>query len=195
MRKSVCLIFITAVFLMNTGNSAAADLKDGFFDIAWRTNLSQLEGFRKISENLNVAYFVSDQRTYKIADIKISDVVYGSYENQFFAVYINIEAIDVFAQLRRYINRKYGLPKIKINKMQEADQQTDYQWSYEKTKIKLKIYENRDNMKLAFYYTPLSAQVNEAQMDAFQETHKKPIFPLDKTQMQQAEQLRDLMQF
>ena len=195
MRKPVCLIFITAVFLMNTGNSAAADLKDGFFDIAWRTNLSQLEGFRKISENLNVAYFVSDQRTYKIADIKISDVVYGSYENQFFAVYINIEAIDVFAQLRRYINRKYGLPKIKITKMQEADQQTDYQWSYEKTKIKLKIYENRDNMKLAFYYTPLSAQVNEAQMDAFQETHKKPIFPLDKTQMQQAEQLRDLMQF
>jgi len=195
MRKPVCLIFITAVFLMNTGNSAAADLKDGFFDIAWRTNLSQLEGFRKISENLNVAYFVSDQRIYKIADIKISDVVYGSYENQFFAVYINIEAIDVFAQLRRYINRKYGLPKIKITKMQEADQQTDYQWSYEKTKIKLKIYENRDNMKLAFYYTPLSAQVNEAQMDAFQETHKKPIFPLDKTQVQQAEQLRDLMQF
>ena len=195
MRKSVYLIFITAVFLVNTGNSAAADLKDGFFDIAWTTNLSQLEGFRKISENLNVAYFVSDQRTYKIADIKISDVVYGSYENQFFAVYINIEAIDVFAQLRRYINRKYGLPKIKITKMQEADQQTDYQWSYEKTKIKLKIYENRDNMKLAFYYTPLSAQVNEAQMDAFQETHKKPIFPLDKTQMQQAEQLRDLMQF
>ena len=195
MRKPVCLIFITAVFLMNTGNSAAADLKDGFFDIAWRTNLSQLEEFRKISENLNVAYFVSDQRIYKIADIKISDVVYGSYENQFFAVYINIEAIDVFAQLRRYINRKYGLPKIKITKMQEADQQTDYQWSYEKTKIKLKIYENRDNMKLAFYYTPLSAQVNEAQMDAFQETHKKPIFPLDKTQMQQAEQLRDLMQF
>jgi hypothetical protein len=195
MRKPVCLIFITAVFLMNTGNSAAADLKDGFFDIAWKTNLSQLEGFRKISEDLNVAYFVSDQRTYKIADIKISDVVYGSYENQFFAVYINIEAIDIFAQLRRYINRKYGLPKIKITKMQEADQQTDYQWSYEKTKIKLKIYENRDNMKLAFYYTPLSAQVNEAQMDAFQETHKKPIFPLDKTQVQQAEQLRDLMQF
>ena len=196
MRRPIYLIFIiTAVFLMHTGNSVSADLKDGFFDIAWGTNLSQLDGFRKISENLNVTYFVSDQRTYKIADIKISDVVYGSYENQFFAVYINTQAIEVFAQLKRYINHKYGLPKIKITKMQEADQQTDYQWNYEKTKIKLKIYENRDNMKLAFYYTPLSAQVNEAQMDTFQETHKKPVFPLDKTQMQQAEQLRDLMQF
>jgi hypothetical protein len=195
MRTPIYLFLITAVFLMNTGDPAAADLKDGFFDITWGANLSELDGFKKISENSNVTYFVSDRRAYKIADIKISDVVYGSFENQFFAVYVNIEAIDVFAQLRRYINHKYGLPKIKITKMQEADQQTVYQWNYEKTKIKLKIYENRDNMKMAFYYTPLSAQVNETQMETFQETHKKPIFPLDKTQMRQAEQLRDLMQF
>lgn len=180
---------------MSTGSPDAADLKAGFFDIAWGTDLSRLNGFRKISENANIAYFVSDQRAYQIADIIIADVVYGSFENQFFAVYINIEAIDVFAQLKRYINNKYGQPKIKISKMPESDQQTVYQWNYAQTKIKLKIYENRDNMKMAFYYTPLSAQVNEAQLEAFQETYNKPIFPLDKTQMQQAEQLRDLMQF
>lgn len=195
MRKPIYLIFLTAVFLMSTGNLPAADLKDGFFDIAWETDLSRIVGFKKISENLNVAYFVNSQLAYKIADIKITDVIYGSFENQFFAVYIDIAAIDVFAQLKRYISHKYGLPKIKITKMQETDQRTDYQWSYEKTKIKLKIYENRDNMKMAFYYTPLSTQANETQMEAFQETHKKPIFPLEKTQMQQAEQLRDLMQF
>lgn len=195
MRKPIYWIFFTIVFLMNTGNPAAADLKDGFFDITWGTNLSQLDEFRKISENLNVAYFVSDQRAYQIADIKISEVVYGTFENQFFAVYINIAGIDVFAQLKRYITHKYGLPKIKLSKMQAADQLTVYQWNYGKTKIKLKIYENSDNMKLAFYYTPLSAQVNEAQMEAFEETHKKTIFPLDKTQMQQAVQFRDLMKF
>ena len=195
MRKSIYLIFFTTVCLMSTGSPAAADLKAGFFDIAWGTDLSQLDGFRKIAENVNIAYFVSDQRAYQIADIIIADVVYGSFENQFFAVYINIEAIDVFAQLKRYINNKYGQPKIKISKMPESDQQTVYQWNYAQTKIKLKIYENRDSMKMAFYYTPLSAQVNEAQLEAFQETYKKPIFPLDKTQMQQAEQLRDLMQF
>ena len=50
-------------------------------------------------------------------------------------------------------------------------------------------------MKMAFYYTPLSAQVNESQMEAFKENYKKPLFPLDKTQMRQAEQLRDLMKF
>ena len=195
MRKPIYLILLAAFFLINGGNVAAADLKDGFFDIAWKANLAQLDGFKKISENSNVIYFVNDQRAYKIADLKISDVVYGSFDKQFFAVYINIETIEVFAKLRRYINHKYGLPKIKINNMQEADQQTVYQWNYKKTKIKLKIYENRDNMKMAFYYTPLSAQVNESQMEAFQENYKKPLFPLDKTQMRQAEQLRDLMKF
>jgi hypothetical protein len=195
MRKTIYFILLMTVFLTDTGKLQAADLKDGFFDIAWKTDLSQKDGFRKISENVNVSYFINPKRAYKIADVKIMDVLYGSFANQFFAVYINIEAIDVFAQLRRHINHKYGLPKKKIINMAQPDQQTVYQWKYEKTKIKLKIYRDRDTMKMAFYYSPLSVQVNEQQQEAFQETHKKPIFPLDKTRMQQAEELRDLMRF
>jgi len=195
MRKAIYFILLLAVFLMDSGKLQAADLKDGFFDLAWKTNLSQIDGFRKISENANVSYFINPNRAYKIADIKIMDVLYGSFANQFFAVYINIEAIDVFAQLRRHINHEYGLPKKKIINMTEPNQQTVYQWKYKKTKIKLKIYRDRDTMKMAFYYSPLSVQVNEDQQEAFQETYKKSIFPLDKTQMQQAQELRDLMRF
>lgn len=195
MRKIIYPVLLLAVFCMDSGNLYGADLKDGFFDLAWKTNLSELEGFRKISENFEVSYFVNPQLAYKIADIKIMDVAYGSFANQFFAVYINIHSIEVFAQLRRHINHKYGLPKIKRIKIGQTDEQRIYQWKYKKTKIKLKIYENRETMKLAFYYTPVSARVNVTQLEAFQETHKKPIFPLDKTQRQQAEELRDLMNF
>jgi hypothetical protein len=195
MRKTIYFILLITVFLTLTARLQAADLKDGFFDLAWKTDLSQTDGFRKISENVNVSYFINPKRGYKIADVKIMDVLYGSFANQFFAVYINIEAIDVFAQLRRHINHKYGLPKTKIIRMAQPDQQTVYQWKYEKTKIKLKIYENRETMKMAFYYTPISVQVNEIQLEAFHETYKKSIFPLDKTQLRQAEELRDLMKF
>ena len=195
MRKPIYLIFFTIVLLMKTGNLAAADLKNGFFDLAWETNLSQLEGFVKISENLNVTYFINNHRAYTIADIKITDVIYGSFENQFFAVYIDTAAINVFAQVKRYISHKYGLPNIIINQMQNADQLTTYQWKYAKTKIKLKMHANRENMKMAFYYTPLSGQVNETQMELFEETHKKSIFPLNKSQIQQAEQVRSFLQF
>lgn len=189
MRKSIYLIILISVFLLSRGSLYAADLKDGFFDIQWRTDLSQTAGFKKVGENLNVSYFINPKRVYTINDIKIADVVYGSYANQFFAVYINIETIEVFAQLRRHMNRNYGLPKITRAMPSE---QTTYQWKHKKTKIKLKTYENKNNMKLAFYYTPFSRLANESQQETFQENFKSPRFPLDNSKRQNALDLMDL---
>ena len=189
MRKPVYLTFLLAVFLMSSGSLYAADLKDGFFDIQWRTDLSQTAGFKKVRENLNVSYFINPKLVYTINDIRIADVVYGSYANQFFAVYINIETIEVFAQLRRHMNRNYGLPK--ITRAMPAEQ-TTYQWKHKKIKIKLKTYENKNNMKMAFYYTPFSRKVNESQQEAFHENFRSPIFPLDDRRMQRAKDLMEL---
>jgi hypothetical protein len=189
MRRSIHLIFLTAVFLMSTGSLNAADLKKGFFDIQWKANLSQMAGFEKVGENLNVSYFINPKRVFTINDIKFQDVVYGSYANQFFAVYINIDNIEVFAQLRRHMNRNYGVPKI-TRRMSAG--QTTHRWKHEKTKIKLKTYENKNNMKLAFYYIPLSRQVNESQQEAFNENFSRSRFPLDDRRMQKAMNLMEL---
>ncbi|MDH4011203.1 MAG: hypothetical protein OEU55_10845, partial [Desulfobacterales bacterium] len=164
-------------------------LNNGFFDIQWKTNLSQLAGFKKVGENLNVSYYMNPKRVFTIDDIRIPDVVYGSHANQFFAVYVNIDNIEVFAQIRRHLNRNYGVPKIT---QRMPAKQTTYQWKHEKTKIKLKTYENKNNMKMAFYYTPLSRKVNESQQEAFHENFRRPRFPLDDRRMQRA---KDVMEF
>ena len=195
MRKIFFLISLLLVFLTASGHLHAADLKDGFFDLAWKTNLSEIEGFRKVSENSTISYFINPKRVYKIADVKVMDVAYGSFNNQFFAVYIHIHAIDVFAQLRRYTNEKYGLPRIKITNMGQPDQQRIYQWKHKNAKIKLKIYQNKEPMKMAFYYTPISTQVNESLLEAFEENGRRRFFPLNDTQRQQAEEMRDFMRF
>jgi hypothetical protein len=189
MRKPVYLTILLTVFLMSSGSLYAADLKDGFFDIPWKTDLSQTAGFKKVGENLNVSYFINPKLVYTIDDIRIADVVYGSYANQFFAVYINIETIEVFAQLRRHMNRNYGLPK--ITRAMPAEQ-TIYQWKHKKIKIKLKTYENKNNMKLAFYYMPFSRLANESQQETFHENFRSPIFPLDDRRRQDAIDLMDL---
>jgi hypothetical protein len=189
MRKPVYLTFILAVLLVSSGSLHAADLKDGFFDIPWKTDLSQTAGFKKVGENLNVSYFINPELIYTIDDIRIADVVYGSYANQFFAVYINIETIEVFAQLRRHMNRNYGLPK--ITRAIPAEQ-TTYQWKQKKIKIKLKTYENKNNMKLAFYYVPFSRLANESQQETFRENFKSPVFPLDDRRRRDAIDLMDL---
>ena len=189
MRRSIYLIFLITVLWLSSGSLYAADLKDGFFDIQWKTNLSQLAGFKKVGENLNVSYYMNPKRVFTIDDIRIPDVVYGSHANQFFAVYVNIDNIEVFAQIRRHLNRNYGVPKITQRMPAE---QTTYQWKHEKTKIKLKTYENKNNMKMAFYYTPLSRKVNESQQEAFHENFRRLRFPLDDRRMQRA---KDVMEF
>lgn len=182
MRKPIYLIAMATLFLVSS-SATAAELKDGFFGIEWKANLSELNGFKKVGENLNVTYFANPERIFAIDDVKIPEVLYGSFTNQFFAVYINIRTIEVFSHLRRGFNSKFGVPRISMG---SPEQQTTYQWKSEKTKIKLKTYENRNNMKLALYYTPLSRQVNEAQQEDFAETFRNPVFPLDKRRMQKA---------
>ena len=189
MRKSIYLIIFITVFLLRIGSLYAVDLKNGFFDIQWKTDLSQVDGFKKVGENLNVSYFINPKRVFTIDDIKIPDVVYGSHADQFFAVYINIDNIEVFAQVRRHMNRNYGVPR--ISKRMPAEQ-TTFQWKHEKIKIKLKTYETRNNMKMAFYYTPLSRMVNESQQEAFHENFRRPRFPLDDRRMQNAMNLMEL---
>ena len=189
MRKSIYLILFITVFLTITGGLNAADLDKGFFDIKWKTSLSETAGFKKVGENLNVSYFTNPERVFTINEIRISDVVYGSYGNQFFAVYANIDDMEVFAQLRRYMNRNFGVPRITKSMPTE---QTTYQWKHEKTKIKLKTYENRNNMKIAFYYTPLSRKVNESQQEDFYENFSRSRFPLDDSKMQKAMNLMEM---
>jgi hypothetical protein len=189
MRKSIYMIFLISVFSLSTGSLYAVDLKNGFFDIQWKANLSQVAGFKKVGENLNVSYFMDPKRVFTINEVRIPDVVYGSHADQFFAVYINIDNIETFSQIRRHMNRNYGVPK--ITKRMPADQ-TTYQWKHEKTKIKLKTYENRKNMKMAFYYTPLSRKVNESQQEAFHENFRRPRLPLDDRRMQRAMNLMEL---
>ena len=183
MRKSIYEVLIAVFFLMISNSVSGSELKDGFFGIEWKANLSEKSGFKQVGENINVIYFANPERVYTIGDVKIPDVIYGSYTNQFFAVYINIETIEVFSQLRRHFNSEFGVPRISMG---SPGQQTTYQWKSKKTKIKLKTYENRNNMKMAMYYTPLSRHVNEVQQEAFAENFSNPIFPLDDRRMQKA---------
>jgi hypothetical protein len=87
------------------------------------------------------------------------------------------------------MNRNYGVPKITRTMPEE---QTIHRWKHEKTKIKLKTYANSNNMKLAFYYIPLSRQVNESQQEAFHENFRRPRFPLDDRRMQKAMNLMEM---
>jgi hypothetical protein len=170
------------------GTVHAADLKEGFMDTKWQTDLNSLSNFLKLEEKEKFSYFVNPTVVHVIDDVKIPQVIYGAYENKFFAVYIEIDTFDVYNQMKRYITEKYGRPKMT---MQINPDRITYTWKHQPAKIKLKLNEETGKMKLAFYYTPLSTKVNEIRQEAFQEKTKR-FLGVDK---ERAVQSLDLLKF
>ena len=186
------IFFLISFFFVQMGGSGySADLNEGFLGLNWGTHAADLSGFSKIRDHGRVSYYINPDRVHVIQDFEVSQVVYGFYENQFFSIYIKIDRIDVFGEIKNYMTRKYGNPSVTLAMKNELK---TYRWKYKKTKIKLKYYEKSGYMKLAFYYTPLSGKVNEeAQERLYDDTLR--IFPIDKDHKPQSLPSIPLLQF
>ena len=189
--KRLAIITVMLIMMILPQTGSALELKDGFFDIPWGGYLHKLGGFEPLAQESEISYYVKPDRVYRINDIEVANVVYGFYADRFFAVYISVDGIDVFAQLRKYITQKYGNPRIK---METRPQQTVYTWKHERIKIKMKHRELEGSMKLGFYYTPLTGKANRAQTEAFEEPPKAR-FPLNEQKRREAVEHYNLLNF
>lgn len=171
--------FIVLLIVLSTAYTAfGQNLRQGFLGTQWRSNISDLKGFTQISERGLVSYYRNPGAVFTLDEIRIPDVIYGFYENRFFAVYIRIESPDAFGRIKDYMIAQYGSPKESFTMKNE---QTVYGWTYQTVKMKLKLYEKIGNMKLAFYYLPLSQKVNIAQEEIRIENTPK-LFPIERDQ-------------
>ena len=187
MNNIVRFSFICLIIIFSFGLSQASDLRQGFMGTKWQTDLSGAENFLKVNDKDELSYYVNPTVKYVINDIQVSQVIYGAYQNKFFAVYIGIDTFDVYSNLRNYITEKYGRSKMKIRINPDR---TEHQWKQEDIKIKLKLNEETGDMKLGFYYTPLSTKVNAAQQEALQKETRR--FKVDQ---ERAVETLDLLKF
>jgi hypothetical protein len=164
MEKLNKLIYGLVFFLLISGTLHADDIKDGFLGIAWGTHISDLTGFRKVSQKGDVSYYRTSQKTYNIFEVDDASVVFGFYRDKFFAAYIAVESIETFGRVKSHLTQKFGSPKTTLK---TRSQQTILTWKHENTRIKLKLYEEEGKMKLAFYFRPIAAEANEAQREVF----------------------------
>ena len=151
-------------WLFFSGLLHAAELKESFLGVKWGTNISELPNFKKIAGKEDVAYYKNPTKIYTVFEVENPSVIYGFYKDQFFATYIQVDTFTVFERVKDHISEKFGAPKT-ILKMKAR--QTIYRWKHQDIKIKLKLFELKGKMKLAFYYTPLSNKLNAAQRSSF----------------------------
>ena len=186
------ICFLSALVFLQMGSLGySADLKDGFLSLKWKTHAADLAGFSKIRDHGKVSYYINPDQVHVLNDVEVSDVIFGFYEHQFFSVYIRIDRIHVFGEIKNYLTTKYGNPSTTLEMRNEL---TTYRWKYKKTKVKLKYYEKSGYMKLAFYYTPLSGKVNEEALEQIQDKSLR-LFPIDKDRKPQSLPSIPLLQF
>jgi len=129
----------------------AAELESGFMGTKWATPAENLKDFTKVGGSEKFAYYANPQRKYTFFGNEASDhVVYGFYDDKFFAVHADIDGIDIFSQIKSYIQKKYGVPS-KTSRETRGDL-TTYIWRLKQTQIKFKHHETSGKMKISFYY-------------------------------------------
>jgi hypothetical protein len=135
----------------STTSLHAADLKEGFMGIQWRTDLSASSDFVKIRDEGNISNFIKPSVIHTVGEVKIYPVVFSCFENEFFAVYFQNDII-IYSRLRSYFNQKYGTAQTttRLNPSRTA-----HIWNHHDVKIGLKLNRETGKIKLSVYYTPL----------------------------------------
>jgi uncharacterized protein YcgL (UPF0745 family) len=187
MRTFKFVVYCLGILLIFSGLLHATDIEDGFLGLKWTTHISELKNFKKIGGKDDVGYYRNPEKKYTVFEVENPTVVYGFYKDQFFATYIAVDTFMVFSRVKNHISEKFGAPKT-ILKMKSK--QTIYRWKHNKIKIKLKHFEKEGKMKLAFYYTPLSNQLNAAQRESFPVVPTQVTAPDNRTKQEIREDLR-----
>jgi hypothetical protein len=192
MKSAVKRLMVAAVLWMVLAPVQAAELESGFMGTNWSSPAKDLKGFTRVGGSGKIAYYVNPQQAYTFFGTEVPDaVVYGFYEDKFFAVYVNIEGIDVFSQIKSYIQHKYGVPS-KTSRETRGDL-TTYAWKLNQTQIKFKHHETSGKMKISFYYLPIANQVNAEMKKDQEDEPPEPVFPL--SAVRQSEAIRSQMEF
>jgi len=162
--------------VLTVGPASADILQKEILGIEWGTDISTLKSFQKLWNKDSVSFYLNPGVHHTIYGIQVPSVVYGFYTGKFFAAYVKIDDPTVFNRLKDELTAQYGDPK--ITEAVENEQRI-FSWKKGYIKIKLKLYERNDQVKLAFYYMPLSETVNEIQQEELQEK-TWTLFPIDK---------------
>lgn len=190
MKYTVKMIGVAVFLGMLFAPVQAAELESGFMDTKWSSPAKDLKGFTKVGGGEKIAYYQNPQRKYTFFGNEVSDhVVYGFYEDKFFAVYASIEGIDIFSQIKSYIQHKYGVPD-KTSRETRSDlptltsrretrgDLTTYIWRLKQTQIKFKHHETTGQMKISFYYLPIAKQVNAEMKKNLEAEPPEPFIPV-----------------
>jgi hypothetical protein len=156
------ILSFSLVVLLSTPAAAGYDIQQGIHGMKWGSTISQHTDLIKVHEWGQAAYYVNSSMYYQIANQLVPAVFYGFYKGRLFAVFIKLRSAAQFSNLERQFRARHGKPKTFHD---PAAGLTVHRWQDKDIKIKLKLRESPAEYRLAIYYAPLAAQLNEDQLE------------------------------
>lgn len=172
---AVCVLLVTV-------SASAGDLDGGFLGVPWGVDLREKDGFSLLYNKGELRYYVNPDSVHEINGFEIPRIVYGTYQHRLFAAYMEIDSPAAFKEIKNYMESRYGFPKTSWS---VAAGRTTHRWKYNQIRMKLKRSEADNRMKLAFYYAPISRQVNEAESEK-QQQRSRGFLPVDRNKKPEA---------
>ena len=153
------LLAVMGIQLVFVAPAAGFDLHSGIHGMTWTSPAEDHAHLTRIREDGLVKYYVNRNMIYHADNQPVPGVIYGFFKDQFFAVYIKLRSPNQAYYMEKRLSAEFGPARVKANTIGD---QTIYRWQDEVVKIKLKIMESRNEIKLGIYYKPLAAQLNQA---------------------------------
>ena len=142
--------------------AAAYDIQKGIHGMKWGSAISEYDALDKVHETGETAFYINSNMRYQTASQPIPGVFYGFYRDRLFAVFIKLRSPNQFSHLERQFSIKHGKPNTVYI---AASRQTVYRWKDADVKIKLKMKELPAEYKLAIYYSPIAAKLNQVRLE------------------------------
>jgi hypothetical protein len=157
------VLLMVSAYLVTT--VAAQDMQTSFSGINWGGPVAEARGLTLLRQSGDESYYTKPDDFYSLGGVTCDEVIYGFYQNQFYAAFMRISNQKDFKAVREHLTERFGDARSQMRM-----DRTIYIWDYLDVKIKLKHYEERPQSKLAYYYKPLSSKVNEARKATKSET-------------------------
>ncbi len=144
---------LLAISLLIFSGVSFADLEEGFMSYKWGEGIWKYQELKQLYSKGDITFYSNPNESYVIEDVIIGDVIYGFYQEKFYAVYVNIDSLEKYDMIERHMKTEYGLPDSKTSTKERV---FTYKWKYQDVTIKLKTDQVKGNMKVAFYHGPTS---------------------------------------
>jgi hypothetical protein len=138
---------------LTAGQCVASELQTGFGGIDWSTSREQIKDCEPLEAREGIQYCLRRNQPHTLMGDPVPHVLYGFFQDAFFAVFIRIENDEVYARTKERLMDLLGTPDTSLDKEGVV---STFRWTDADVRIELFNDRSRQGFSLVYYYLPLA---------------------------------------